>query len=180
MSSHTIKLISIIFILSSVTLFISTVILVFLKYRSLVPMTYDLKEEREAEKKPKQRRLYERIRYAGGVKVFFPEKEIEFTAYCQDIHHYGVGLCLPVNIEIVPGVRLEIELLLEGEDRPIRVGAQVVWTEELENKEMERLTAVSEVLIRRTGLRFVDVEEEERKKIEAYINRITERDKQKE
>ena len=143
-------------------------------------MTYDLKEEKETKKKPKQRRLYERIRYTEGVKVFFPEKEIEFTAYCQDIHHYGVGLCLPMNIEIAPGVRLDIELLFEGEDRPIRVGAQVVWTEELENKEMERLTAVSEILTRRTGLRFVDVEDEKRKKIEVCIKRITERDKQKE
>ena len=180
MSYHIIKLISIIFILSSLVLFISAVILVFLKYRSLTPITYDLKEERKAKKKPKQGRLYERIRYTEKIKVTYPKKELEITAYCRDIHHYGVGLCLPVDIEIAPGVRLDIELLFEGEDRPIRVGAQVVWTEELENKEMERLTAVSEILTRRTGLRFVDVEEEKRKKIEVCIKKITERDKQKE
>jgi hypothetical protein len=178
---QTIKIISNIFIISGATLFVAAVMLAFLRYKRTRPGNYYDMPYAGASPKEKEKRRKERMGHGKEVKVKHPETGEEVTAKGKDLHAEGAGIYVPVDMrQVRQGSKLELTLYLEGEDEPIKIGAEVAWTEGLEDKDMENLSIVSEFFARRIGLRFTDIDARERKKIDIYIEGITKESNEKE
>lgn len=177
MDRYNIKIIANMFILSGIFLFISAVILAILKHKHktahLAP--FDLKQKTEP--LPKNKRVHERIEYFKEIGFSHPEAPYEEgIAKGKDISRLGAGLFVPVPVKIRPGAKIDLELFFEGQDRPtIRIMGEIVWTEGLEDEKMEKLSLISEFFARRVGIRFIDMDDENRQRIEIFIKGLSEK-----
>ena len=178
MDYQAIRFISNIFIISGIALFAGAVILAFLRYKSAQRINfYNLKRVESCKKekdKDREKRARQRVAYSKEVKLKHPETDqTKGIARGRDLSMEGVGLYVPVDMEIKPGTRLEIEPYFEEEEEPIEIGAEVVWTEDFEDEGLEGLSVVSEFFRRRIGLKFTDIDAEKRQKIDIYIRGIS-------
>lgn len=178
MNEVTIRIISNIFIISGVMLFIGAVILAALKHKERTShiISYDLRQKGSSV--PKNKRTHKRAQYPEEVRFSHPEAPYEEgTAKGRDINPSGAGLLVPVNVKIKAGAKIDLELLFEGEDKPIGVMGRVVWTEGLEDEKMERLSLISEFFARRVGIKFIELHEENKQRMEIFIRGLSEKKK---
>ncbi len=174
MGCQAIRLISNIFIISGVALFVGAVVLAFLKYKSAQRINFYNFEKIKSRREDKEKRTKQRADYSKEIKFKHPEADqTKGTARGRDLHAEGVGLYVPVDMKIKPGTRLEVELHFEGEEEPMKIGAEVVWTEGLEDKDLEELSVISEFFSRKIGLKFTDIDTEKRQKIDIYVRGIS-------
>ena len=178
MDYQAIRFISNIFIVSGITLFAGAVILAFLRYKSAHRINfYSLKRvgsRKKGKDGDKERRARQRVAYSEEVKFKYPEMDqVKGTTRGRDLTIDGVGLYVPVDMEIKPGARLEIEPYFEEEEDPIKIGAEVIWTEDFEDEGLEKFSLISDFFTRRIGLKFTDIDAEKRQKIDIYVRGIS-------
>lgn len=176
MNEVTIRILSNIFIISGIVLFIAAVVLAILRHkeRSSHVISYDIRQK--GSYMPKNRRTHERIEYPEEVRFSHPEAPYEEgAAMGRDINLGGAGLLVPINVKIKAGAKIDLELFFEGEDEPVGVIGEIVWAEGLEDDRMERLSLISEFFSRRVGIKFVEVDEENGQKIEIFVSGLSQR-----
>jgi hypothetical protein len=171
MTEGAIRVISNVFILCGIVLFLTAVALAVIRERQHYKAKYPYEvEKKEKSAKAKESRRAKRVAYEKDVKYSHTDPPYtEGTAKGKDLHHEGAGIMMPVHAKVKQGTMLDLELFLEGEKDPLRVQGEVVWTEGLEDEKMEKLSLISEFFARRVGLKFKDIDEEKQQRIKIAI-----------
>lgn len=104
-----------------------------------------------------QRREYVRVDANLDVSITDPEGEVEaFTTVTKDISGGGLSVVLPANIEVKPGMQVDLVIVLRTKEEInyIFTRAETIRTFEL-SKEAKQLLS----------LKFVDIHEQDRQQI---------------
>ncbi|MCD6227857.1 MAG: PilZ domain-containing protein [Candidatus Omnitrophica bacterium] len=116
-----------------------------------------------------ERRRYRRIK--DGVRVIFKilhkKGEVELDA----INVGSGGICVPLGEKVNPDTLIEIGLILPGEKKPFYVFAKVRWQAKLPKRDERGNLYFS------TGVMFLKMSREERRKLIQYIYRSPEGEK---
>jgi hypothetical protein len=179
MTENAIRVISHVFILCGLVLFVTAVALAIIRERQHRKSTYPFKVTEQKTQKQKEFRRLKRANYEKDIKYSHAEPPYaEGTAKGKDLHQQGAGLMMPIHAKVKRGTKLDLELFLDGQPEPMRIAGEIVWTEGLEDEKMEKLSLISEFFARRVGVKFKDMSEDNVQRIKIAVKGVVAEDQE--